>query len=313
MTDIKRRDFIKKTTAVGVISLGVGSQANAQDTKVVDKGRKCHSDDPIALVPLTDKVLCSRIGLGTGVHGGMRQCNLTRMDRQQAIGIFQCAYDNGIRLFDLADLYGTHEIFRQALAGKPRDSYTIFTKLWPHPSSLPERERPSADIVIKRFLKELNVDYIDVVQVHCMMEEKWDVKYGHYLEEMEKVKEQGLIRAHGVTCHALTALRTAAENPLVDTIHTRLNNANIRVDGSWEDNVAALKKAHNNGKGTIIMKVLAEGAIKDPEGRKKSIDAIVRLDAADVMVVGFEHKDHITEFVTNVGNTLKQMKSENIL
>ena len=305
----ERRDFLKKA-ALGLGAITAAETFSGPSYAEVQTSKHPvtpFSTDPVAMIRLTDKIVFPRIGLGTGVHGGNRQSNMTRMDRRDALRIFELCYERGIRLFDLADLYGTHDLCREAMTGKPRDSYFLSTKLWEHPRSLPEKERPSADIVVKRFLKELHTDYLDLVQIHCATGEDWIEKFGHQFEPLERLKEQGLIRGHGVTCHALTAVKRAAETPWVDAIHVRINTANTRMDGSLEDNVAAAKKAHDNGKGIIVMKVLGEGSIKDPAERKKSTDFVTRLDCADVMVVGFEKPEHITEFVDNVADTLKTM------
>lgn len=308
---MKRRDFLQST------ALGLGGVSAVESVAIaaVEQSVSKHpvtpfSKDPVAMIRLTDKITCPRIGLGSGVRGGNRQSNMTRMERKDAIRLFELCYDQGIRLFDLADLYGTHDICREAMAGKPRDSYVIITKLWEHPRSLPENERPPADVVVKRFLKELNTDYLDLLQIHCATDQDWVEKFGHQFEPLERMKEQGLIRGHGVTCHALTSVVRAAEIPWVDAIHIRLNTANTRMDGSLEDNVTAAQKAHNNAKGIVVMKVLGEGAIQDPQERKKSTDYITRLPCADAMVVGFEKPEHITEFVDNVSETLNKMSEE---
>ena len=45
--------------------------------------------------------------------------------------------------------------------------------------------------------------------------------------------------------------------------------------------------------GVIIMKVLGEGTINTPAGRKRSTIALTRMPYKDVMVFGFEAKQHI--------------------
>ena len=72
----------------------------------------------------------SRLGQGTGVHGGERQSDQTRMGFAKLVDLMQHAYDRGIRFFDLADLYGTHVYFREALKSMERDKLAILTKVW---------------------------------------------------------------------------------------------------------------------------------------------------------------------------------------
>ncbi|MCF0234569.1 MAG: aldo/keto reductase [Thermoguttaceae bacterium] len=306
--DLRRRQFLK-TTFAGLGAAPVA--AFAAETPVQAKAPKNEfSTDPTAWVNLTSAIKAPRIGLGTGVHGGGRECNLTRMDHEKALDILRYAYDSGVKFFDLADMYGSHALTKEALKGKPRDSYVLSTKIWGHPGGVPEKERPGARACVERFLKELGVEYIDLVQIHCMTAPNWEEQFGKYFDEMEALKKEGLIRGHGVSCHSLGAVQTAAANPWVDAIHMRMNTAETYMDGSLKDNVAAAQKAQDAGKGIICMKVLAEGSIKDPEGRKRSTDFAVRCPEIDVMVVGFEERSHIDEFLANASETLKTMEAE---
>ena len=77
------------------------------------------------------------------------------------------------------------------MKGKPRDSYTLVTKLWFQPKGLPEPERPDADVCVARFLKELDTDYIDIVQIHCQTSAKWPEEMRKQMDLLEDLKQQG--------------------------------------------------------------------------------------------------------------------------
>jgi len=314
MTDMKRRDFLKTGATVGAGTLVVTSslQTRAGQTpaelKKQRKPKKPFSTDPCAIVPLTDKVSCTRLGFGTGMRGYNRTSDITRMDETKAIGLLKYAYDKGLRLFDLADLYGSHPIVAKALDGKPRDSYTLISKLWYHDGGLPEAERPDPDVVIKRILKECKTDYIDVLQIHCMMDGNWAGKFEKQMEIMERLKEEGLIRAHGVSCHANTALEVASKTLWTDTVHVRINHDGARMDGSVDDVVKVTRACHESGVGVVGMKVLGEGTFaNDPDKRKKSVDFVLNLNCVDVFVAAFDEKEHIDELLTNVRESLENM------
>jgi len=303
--DLKRRQFLG-TTALGTGALFAGQlPINAAEVRKT-KPAKPKSTDPVALVPLTPTIWCSRIGFGSGMRGYQRNSNLVRMDKNKALDLVRFSYDNGIRMFDMADLYGTHQVITEALQGKPRDSYVLVTKIWGHPSGLPEEERPPADVVVKRFLQECQTDYIDVVQLHCMMNDQWTTQHAGQMEILETLKQQGLIRAHGVSCHANSALNLAAETPWTDVVHVRINPEGANMEGTVEEVVALTQKVHDAGIGTIAMKVIGEGKFSnDLELRKKSANFVTNLDCIDTMVVGFEEREHITEFLKNVEAALK--------
>ena len=314
MADMKRRDFLRTGAVVGTGTLAVTStlvnaeEQTAGELKKLSKPKKPFSTDPCAIVPLTDKVRCTRIGFGTGMRGHSRESDLTRMGEEKAVRLLRYAYDKGIRLFDMADLYGSHAVVAKALEGKPRDSYTLVSKVWYHNGGLPESERPDPDVTIKRFLKECKTDYIDVLQIHCMMNGDWVTQFEKQMETMERLKKEGLIRAHGVSCHANTALETAAKTLWTDTVHVRINHDGARMDGPVEGVVKAVKQCHDSGIGVIGMKIIGEGTFSDdPEKRKKSADFVMNLDCVDAIVVAFDEKEHIDELLTNVKASLEKM------
>ena len=83
------------------------------------------SADAAARVPLGRTLRVTRLGFGTGMSGANRQSNQTRQGPEKFTRLLQYAYDQDVRLFDMADLYGTHSYVGRALRGKPRDSYTL--------------------------------------------------------------------------------------------------------------------------------------------------------------------------------------------
>ena len=296
---MKRRDFLSLTT------LAAGTAALAPLTT--------HAAEAVSLadapwVPLTKDVKVPRVGFGTGMRGWQRRSDLTRAGYPKAIELLRFAYDNGIRLFDVADLYGTHDVVAEALKDKPRDSYVLVTKLWLRANGLPEVERLDPQVTVKRFLQELRTDYIDVAQIHCMSDAKWTEEYAVAMESLETLKKAGAIRAHGISSHSNGATELAAATDWCDVIHVRMNSEGMNMDGPLDDaakrveeSVRAAKRAHDAGKGIICMKVLGEGKMADkPDLRKKSTKFISQLDCVNTMIVGFSEKEHITEFLTNL-------------
>ena len=303
---MRRRDFLSLTTlAAGTLALN----------PVTGAAETVFPADSIAppWVSLTKEVKAPRVGFGTGMRGGNRRSDLVRAGYPKAIELLRFAYDQGIRLFDCADMYGIHDIVAEALKGKPRDSYVLVSKLWLRPDGgLPELERLPPDVTIKRLLRELKTDYIDVVQIHCMADNQWTHQFADAMENMDKLKKAGVIRGHGISSHALQATELAADTEWCDVVHLRLNSGGFSMDGPEdaakrvEEGVRVARRVHNAGKGVICMKILGAGAMADsPERRKESTTFITQLDCVNVMIVGFSEKEHITEFLTNVAAASK--------
>ena len=243
--NMNRREFLSRSLAgAGGLLLIPGFGAESQGKTF----------DPYELVPLgKTSIKVSRVGLGTGMRGGGRQSNQTRMGKEKFESLLQTAYERGVRLFDCADLYGTHPYVASAFAKMPRKEYVISTKIWWRNGGIPEPQRPDADVVVERFLKELKTDYIDMVLLHCVSSAKWPDELSKQMEILEKLKKKGVVRAHGVSCHSLDALKAAAEEPWVDSVHARINAYGAKMDAPPEEVVPVLKRIHEAGKGIVGM------------------------------------------------------------
>lgn len=293
-----RRAFLTSTVAGMAGTLGIG-QLRAEPAS------SPASTDPTALVPLGKHLKVSRVGMGFGMKAYNRVSNLTRRGREHTESLVRYAYDQGIRFYDSADLYGSHEYIARALSDKPRDSYVLASKVWLHPRGLPEPERQDADVAVKRFLKELNTDYLDLVQLHCMTKPNWPEEMRKQMDLLEGLKEKGLIRAHGVSCHSIPALEAAAAEPWVDVVHTRINPFGVKMDGPPAQVIPALKKIHDAGKGVIGMKIIGEGAFRDdPQKRSESVRFVLGLGCVDMVIVGFELAEEINDFKKLVAQAL---------
>ncbi|MBA4147770.1 MAG: aldo/keto reductase [Verrucomicrobia bacterium] len=288
---IKRREFLKKSLVVGGM-VAVGPSLHAQPKTF----------DPYEQIPLgKTKLKVSRLCLGTGMKGWKRESNHTRLGREKFEALIRGAYDRGICVFDLADLYGTHSYVVSALKGIPRDKYVIITKIWWRPDGLPETERPDADVLVPRFLKELNTDYIDVLLLHCCTSGKWPEELRKQMDLLSKFKKEGIIRAHGISCHSLEALDAAADEPWVETINVRINPYGVKMDGPPEKVVPILKRIHDAGKGVVGMKLIGEGKFRDDdEKRNESVRFVLGLGSVDVLDVGFEKLEEIDDFAKRV-------------
>lgn len=292
---LNRRGFIKQST-LSIGGILVGANLCAADEP------KTSRVDPYESVPLgKSKLKVSRVCMGTGVRGGGRQSNHTRMGKEKFTALIQGAYERGVRLFDTADLYGTHPFLIPALKDIPRDQYGIITKIWFRPGGIPEAERPDVDIVVNRFLKELGTDYLDLVLLHCVESGKWPEELASQMNVLAKLKQKGVIRAHGVSCHSVAALEAAANESWVDSVHARINPYGMSMDASPEIVVPVLKKLRANGKGVVGMKLIGEGKLRnDEEKRDESLRFVLGLGCVDVLNVGFEKLEEVDDLATRV-------------
>jgi aryl-alcohol dehydrogenase-like predicted oxidoreductase len=295
MNDIDRRTFL--ACSAGATLALEAARAGADEPKRANGAPPAPPAPP--QVPLgRTGITMTRLGFGTGVHGGNRQSNQSRMGFQRLVELFKHAYNRGITFFDLADLYGTHLYFREALRTIPRERVTILTKLWwrydgPTEGGAEPYRRRVAATTLERFRHELNTDYIDIVLLHCMSTARWDQELAPYMEALTEAKQKKQIRAVGVSCHDLGALNKAADCPWVDVVLGRINPRGAMMDGKVPDVVAALRRIKQAGKALIGMKIFGEGRLV--KQKEECIQYAQNLGLLDAMTIGFEAPGQMDE------------------
>jgi aryl-alcohol dehydrogenase-like predicted oxidoreductase len=259
-------------------------------------------DEALAAMTTTSaKLLGLDRVMGTGMRGGKRESNHTRLGKEKFEGLIRESHDRGVDTFDLADLYGTHPYVIPALKGITRDKFQVITKIWFRDGGIPEPERPDADVCVERFLREIKTDYLDLVLLHCVVSAKWPEELRRQMDILSKLKHQGKVRAVGVSCHSLEALEAAATEPWVDSVHTRINPYGMSMDGAPEKVVPVLKRIHAAGKGVVGMKIMGEGRLRnDDERRDASVKYALNLGCVDVLNVGCESVAEVDDLVARV-------------
>ena len=290
MKDLSRRHFLRKGLAslAGLTVIGRGS-IDFDLTREV----------PVDKVILGKSGLnVSRIALGTGSRGGSKESNQTRLGMERFTEMAHHAYDRGIRFFDMADSYGSHPYVANVIKSLPRENLTLLTKICTHEDGS-DRNVPVQE-TLDRCRTEMGTDYIDIVLMHCLMQKGWNNNRRHYIDGLSKAKEEGIIRAVGVSCHNWDAMAEAVDNPWVDVIMARINPFQSHMDGTPDDVKALLGKAKQNGIGIIGMKIFGEGNhVKDSE-REQSIHFALTEANIHCMTLGMESIAHVDDAVERV-------------
>jgi len=294
-----RRSFIEKAAAgMGAVLLNSRLAGAAPVTEGYH--------DPYETVEIGKTgIKTTRLSMGTGISGFNRQSNLIRLGYEQGVSLIREIYERGVRMFDMADGYGTHGFISDALKIYPRRDYALFTKIWFMRGGIPEAERPDAETLVTRYLKELQTDYIDGVQLHCVSSGEWNTELSDYMTSLAKLKQKGIIRSHGLSCHALAAVETAVREPWTDTVHVRINAYGPKMDDTVEKVEPVVKQLHQAGKGVIAMKVLGEGELaKSDEQRDRSFSYVLRLGAVDILNIGMDKISDIVDTENRIRKVL---------
>jgi predicted aldo/keto reductase-like oxidoreductase len=165
--------------------------------------------------------------------------------------------DAGINFFDTAQGYGDSEAKIGEGIKKRRKECILATKS-------PCRTAEQAVSHVKKALRRLKTDHIDLYQIHHvskLYELEEILAPGGALEGLIKSKKKDEIKHIGITGHNPDLLHKALEQS--DELETVQFPFNIIEDG--ENERALLEIAKKLQVGTIIMKPLAGGVIPEPE------------------------------------------------
>jgi len=288
---MNRREFLTAAAAgLGTAYIKPSAFGSVLDTPGLDipgEQHKVQATDTVVLGKTGIKT--SRLAMGTGTVGFGGGSNQTRMG--QLVKLLVGGYDSGLIFFDTADSYGSHPEVAAALKQVGRSKAVVMTKC-------DDRDPKQAKADIDRYLRELGTDYIDICLIHCVTEADWTTRYRGVMDVFEQAKEQGKIRAHGVSCHSIEALRAAAKSPWVEVDLVRLNPVGAYMDADPGTVIGVVKEMRAQGKGIIGMKILGQGAMRtrQDEAIRFALDSGV----LDAFTIGAENRNEQQDLIRRV-------------
>lgn len=282
---MKRRDFLKYGLyAGGALATGAPSSLLASEPK------KKYANDVVALGQTGIRL--SRLAMGTGTRGGRKSSNQTRQLGLDGLAdLYWFGYDEGVRLWDSADSYGSHPHLNKALTRVKREKVVILTKTR---ASTAEEMRADLD----RFRQEIGTDYLDIILLHAVTDPEWPEKKKGAMEVLSEAREKGIVRAHGISCHSLSALRVAARSPWIQVDLARLNPIASHMDADPDTVISVLRQMKAAGKGVIGMKILGEGDLRNRVD--EALQFALCQDCLDCFTIGAENRQELTDLIRRI-------------
>jgi aryl-alcohol dehydrogenase-like predicted oxidoreductase len=275
-------------TSAAVVGSLVFDRASAEPRAATPTKRK-QAADRVTLGKTG--IVTSRLALGSGTNGWGGRSDQTRLGTGPFVRLLRHGFDQGLDFWETADQYGAHDFLRRGMSQVGRKKVVVLTKT--HATTAEELE---ADL--SRFMKELGTDYLDIVLLHNMRSPSWASERAGAMEALERAKEKGVIRAHGVSCHTLPALRLAARTPWVEVDLARMNPAGSHMDADPQTVKEVLRDMKRAGKAVIGMKILGAGDLSDSiEG---AISHAVRLETLDAFTIGFKSRGELDDVVRRI-------------
>ena len=293
MNNINRRNFLQKSAlglagAVAVSSSLINLSFNPVSNALIDKVNLGKTG-----------INVPRLALGTGSFGWKRTSSQKKLGEDKFVQLAQHAFDRGVKFFETADMYGTHEFVGKAMKKVGRENVTLLSKImvYDHEGWY---KTESFQKSIDRFRKELDTDYIDILLLHCMVNSEWPDEYKRYMDDYSEAKQKGIIKQVGLSCHDFGAMQVAAESPWADVLLARINHDGAKMDGTPPDVMSVLKRAKENGKGIIGMKIFGCGELTKEDQRQKSLEYVIKSGNVDCMTIGMESIEQVNDNVERI-------------
>ena len=283
---MKRRHFLKRSVVAGT---GIAALSSFP-YHLYARDKSFHPYDRVKLGNTGIEI--SRMAVGTGTSGWRGSSNQTRRLGIKGLSdLLRAAYDEGINFWDAADQYGSHPHLKEAQKKIKRENVVILTKSTSITAAGMKKD-------LDRFGNVMGTDYLDVVLLHAVTNGNWRNDLKGAMEVLSEAKEQGIIRAHGISCHSLEALEQAAEEPWVDVDLARFNPAGARMDADVTSVTKVLQRMKDNGKGIIGMKVYGAGLLLDH--KDKCLQFQTGHDFIDGFTLGIENAEQLQDVLTRL-------------
>jgi aryl-alcohol dehydrogenase-like predicted oxidoreductase len=283
---MRRRDFLKSSTLAGAAAL----QLHYFPYHLLAAAKQKYAQDVVTLG--NTGIRLTRLAQGTGTVGYNKSSNQTRkLGIQGLADLLRAGVDQGLNFWDCADSYGSHPHVHEALKSVKREKVVIMTKTW----ATTEAQMHSD---LDRFRQELGTDYIDILLLHCMQDADWPEKKKAAMAVVSEAKEKKIVRTHGVSCHTIGALKTAAATDWVEVQLARLNPAGLHMDADPATVISVLKEMKSKGKGVIGMKILGQGDLRNKAD--EALQYALAQDVLDCFTVGCESRAELGDLLKRI-------------
>jgi aryl-alcohol dehydrogenase-like predicted oxidoreductase len=190
----------------------------------------------------------STISLGTWAMGSL----WGPVDSKESLATLNRALDLGVNFFDTADVYGSEPLLGK-LRRQRHEPFFIATKMGMQVN--PDAQgytRENMTAFVEDGLRNLGVETIDLMQLHCPPIEVYNPEVFGILDDLAK---QGKIRHYGVSVERITEAEKAIEFPGVQSVMIIFNIFRQRPAEGFLD------EAKRRGVGIIARVPLASGML----------------------------------------------------
>jgi len=239
----------------------------------------------------------SLLGLGTVKLGRDQQvkypAGFTIPDDAAVSSLLDLAWDLGINFIDTAPAYGNSEERLGKLLHKDRN-WVVMTKvgeIFENGESRFDFSASHTRMSVERSLQRLGSEFVDVVLVHSDGNDMHIIQNEGALTELNKLKQEGLIRAYGMSTKTTEGGMWIVEN--TDVVMATCNLTD-------DHDLPVIARAHELNKGVVVKKGLLSGhADKSAGGAgvEKAFEYVFSHVGVSSMIVGTINPAHLEDNV----------------
>jgi len=130
-----------------------------------------------------------------------------------------------------------------------------------------------------------------------LMTKIWTEDKKRFMDGLSEAKAKGLIKKVGFSAHDFGALESGVNHDWPDVVLARINNKQIKMDGTPEKIMSLLEIAQSKGKGVLGMKIFGCGGLLKEEERTASLKYVVQSKKVHAMTIGFEDASQVHDAV----------------
>jgi len=206
----------------------------------------------------------SEIGFGAWAIGG----SWGRTDDAESLAAMHAAVDAGVTFFDTADVYGDGHSERLIgrLLQERAEALVVATKFGRRaPLDVAHYTYDNLRAWLERSRENLGVEMVDLVQLHCP---PWETYYEPAVfEACDRLVEEGLVRAYGVSVEKVEEALKAIEYPRVAAVQIIFNIFRERPAELF------FEQARRRDVGIIVRVPLASGLLTGKFSRETQFPA----------------------------------------
>ena len=241
----------------------------------------------------------SCLGLGTVKFGRNQEVkypnNFSLPEDRQISALLDQAKGFGINLLDTAPAYGSSEQ-RLGRLLKDRQDWVICTKVGEEfavGKSFYDFSAEHTRRSIERSLRDIKTDYLDIVLIHSNGKDLQIIDSSDCIETLSRMKEEGLIKAIGMSTKTVEGGIKAVE--LLDVVMVTFNPSTL-------NDIEVIDRAHALNKGVLIKKALNSGhdCIEASGSTENNLRFALSREGVSSVIVGTINPAHLEENVKAV-------------